>query len=74
MPSLSRGRVIAIWMSIVATTMMVAVLAGVHATPSTWGFALLVGLAPAAILMIVWRLPQPTVAEVLYAVRQDRTR
>ena len=68
---LSRGRVIALWFGLVAIATATNLLMGSQATPGTWATLMLLSLAPPAISFAVWTgAPPPTVAEVLYAVRQ----
>ena len=71
--NVSRTYAIAIWFGLLAILAAASVVAGAAATLSTWTLLLLMALAPPTIALIVWRgAPQPTVAELLYAVNQDR--
>lgn len=68
---LSRARVITLWFVLVAVAIAANLLAGSQGTPGTWALLLLVSLVPPAISFAVWNgAPPPTVAEVLYAVRE----
>ncbi len=72
---LSRRRLIAMWFAAVAMMVAASLVGGMTATPGTWTMLLLISLAPPALAFVVWRgAPPPTVAEVLYAVRQPDDR
>ena len=69
---LSRGRVVGAWFVMIAVTIIASLIFGAAATPGTWALLCLIALMPPAISLVVWRdAPPPTVAELLYAARQE---
>ena len=74
MLNLSRRQWAGGWLALVVTCGAVASIAGVRLTAADGLLLLVAGLAPVAIMLHVWRgPPPPTVAEVMYAAKSNRT-
>lgn len=59
-----------VWLAAIVVLFVGSVAAGGPTSGSARALWLLAGLAPPAVMLLVWRAPARTVAEVLYAVNQ----
>lgn len=66
--NISRVRVIGVWFAAVVVMFALSVVGGAPMTTSAGVLWLAACLAPPAVMLLVWRSPALTVAEVLYAV------
>ena len=66
--NISRARVIGVWFAAVVVIFAFSVVGGAQMTTSASALWLVACLVPPAIMLLVWRPPTVTVAEVLYAV------
>jgi hypothetical protein len=64
--SVSRTQLIAAWFAIVVVLFAFSVVFGAETSVSAGVFWLLACLAPPAVMLLVWRAPTQTVAELLY--------
>jgi len=62
----SRLQLVAAWVGVVAVLFALSVMLGAKTSVGSAELWLLVCLAPPAVLLLVWRAPTQTVAEVLY--------
>lgn len=62
----SRTQLIAAWVAVVVVLFALSVVWGVSTSPSVAALWLLACLAPPAVVLLVWRAPTHTVAELLY--------
>lgn len=63
---MTRARLIQIWFAAVAVAAIIAVAVGVNFTASNAAVLLALCLAPPAIVLLLWPVYSPTVAEVLH--------
>jgi hypothetical protein len=69
---ISRMRAVGVWIALVVVLMAVSLVAGVALTVSNGTLWLVAGLAPPAVMLLVWRgAPPATVAELLHAVNRS---
>jgi hypothetical protein len=67
--SLNRQTLIGAWVTLLVAVAAVATLSGVPMTADTSALWFAVCLLPPAVMLMVWRgAPEPTVAEIFYAV------
>ena len=71
--SVSRLQLVAAWIGIVVMLFAVSVLEGVETSAGNAALWLLVCLAPPSVMLLVWRTPTPTVAEVLFDATHPNT-
>jgi hypothetical protein len=64
--NISRPKLIAAWFAVIVVLFALTVVWGAVPTVSAGAFWLLVCLGPPAVLLLVWRAPTQTVAELLY--------
>lgn len=64
--NVSRLQIIAAWFALVIVLFAVSVLWGAKTSVGSAELWLLACLAPPAVMLLVWRAPTQTVAEVLY--------
>jgi hypothetical protein len=64
--SVTRTQLIAAWFAIVVVLFALSVVLGATTSVSAGVLWLLACLAPPAVMLLVWRAPTQTVAEVLY--------
>ena len=64
--NVSRLQIIAAWFALVVVLFAVSVLWGAKTSVGSAELWLLACLAPPAVMLLVWRAPTQTVAEVLY--------
>ena len=64
--SVTRTQLIAAWFAIVVVLFAVSVVLGAKTSVGSAELWLLACLAPPAVLLLVWRAPTQTVAELLY--------
>jgi hypothetical protein len=64
--NVSRLQLVAAWFALVVVLFAVSVVWGAQQSVSSAVLWLLVCLAPPAVMLLVWRTPTQTVAEVLY--------
>jgi len=68
--NVSRAQLVAAWFLIVAVLFALTGVFSAKTSVSAGVLWLLVCLAPPAVLLLVWRAPTQTVAELLYAANQ----
>ena len=64
--SVTRTQLIAVWLAIVVVLFALSVAFGAQTSVSAGVFWLLACLAPPAVMLLVWRAPTQTVAELLF--------
>lgn len=64
--NVSRLQLVAAWVGVVAVLFALSVVLGAETSVSTGVLWLLACLVPPAVMLLVWRAPTQTVAEVLY--------
>ena len=64
--NVSRGQLIAAWFALVLVLFALSVVWGSETSVSAGALWLLACLAPPAVMLMVWRAPTQTVAELLY--------
>ena len=64
--SVTRTQLIAVWLAIVVVLFALSVAFGAQTSVSAGVLWLLACLAPPAVMLLVWRAPTQTVAELLY--------
>ena len=64
--NVSRTQIIAAWFAVVVVLFAVSVVWGARTSVSTGVLWLLASVAPPAVMLLVWRAPTQTVAELLY--------
>ena len=64
--NVSRLQLVAAWFAIVVVLFAVSVVWGAQTPVGSAGLWLLACLAPPAVMLLVWRAPTQTVAELLY--------
>jgi hypothetical protein len=68
--NVSRAQLIAAWFAVVVMLFALSAVWGSKISASVGVLWLLVCLAPPVVLLLVWRAPTQTVAELLYAANQ----
>ncbi len=67
--SMNRQTLVGAWVALLVAAAAVAWLSGMPITANTSALWFAVCLLPPAVMLVVWRgAPEPTVAEILYAV------
>jgi hypothetical protein len=64
--NISRPQLIAAWFAVIVVLFALTVIWGAVPSVSAGAFWLLACLSPPAVLLLVWRAPTQTVAELLY--------
>jgi hypothetical protein len=64
--NISRLQLIAAWFALIVVLFALTVFWGAQPSVSVGAFWLLVCLGPPAVLLVVWRAPTQTMAELLY--------
>ena len=64
--TVSRAQLIAAWFALVVVLFAVSIVWGATTSVSAGALWLLACLAPPAVMLLVWRAPTQTVAELLY--------
>jgi hypothetical protein len=64
--NVSRLQLVAAWVGVVAVLFALSVMLGAKTSVGNAELWLVVCLAPPAVMLLVWRAPTQTVAEVLY--------
>jgi hypothetical protein len=67
---ISRAQLIGAWFAAIVVMFALSVVWGAKTTVGASELWLLACLAPPAVMLLVWRAPAVTVAEVLYAVNR----
>ena len=68
--NVSRAQLMAAWFAVVVVLFALSAVWGAKISVSTGVLWLLVCVAPPAVLLLVWRAPTQTVAELLYDANQ----
>jgi hypothetical protein len=69
----SRSRIVAAWCGVVVALFAVSVFWGATTSVASAELWLLACLAPPAVMLLVWRAPTQTVAELLYDTTHPNT-
>jgi len=64
--NVSRPQLIAVWIAVIVVLFALTVVWGANPSLSAGAFWLLACLGPPAVMLLVWRKPTQTVAELLY--------
>jgi len=71
--TISRPQLITAWLAVIVVLFALTVVWGAVPSVGAGAFWLLACLGPPAVLLLVWRAPTPTVAELLYdATHSDK--